>query len=192
MINKTVLIRFYFFISALVVLDVGLYIFSQMSFVGYWSDRVIFWIWFFTTPFIIFSYWKKLIAKIYFYLLVAGLLLSILPMAIPFFGIFLSTTGRGRLNHFSLKDNFRVQSVGYGVMGKPRLQIVKDGLLFDKIMLEDVDEIKKNDTTSLELRSAKNARLIAKSDTSITVKYFFENETQDAIHVFKEKKGFNY
>ncbi|RZL19517.1 MAG: hypothetical protein EOO96_25945 [Pedobacter sp.] len=113
-------------------------------------------------------------------------------MAIPFFGIFLSTTGRGRLNHFSLKDNFRVQSVGYGVMGKPRLQIVKDGLLFDKIMLEDVDEIKKNDTTSLELRSAKNARLIAKSDTSITVKYFFENETQDAIHVFKEKKGFNY
>ena len=113
-------------------------------------------------------------------------------MAIPFFGLLLAGSGSGRLNHFSLENNMRVQTVGYGIMGRPRLQIVKDGLLFDKIVLEDGDEIEKNDSTWLEIRRAKNAKLIGETDTSITVKYFFEKDTINALHIFKYKKGFNY
>ncbi|MNK06444.1 hypothetical protein D3C87_243420 [compost metagenome] len=113
-------------------------------------------------------------------------------MALPFFGILLSGSGSGRLNHFSLDNNIRVQTVGYGVMGRPRIQLVRDGFLFDKILLEDADEIKKNDSTWLEVRNAKNAKLISESDSSITVKYFFEKDTLQTEHVFKEKTSFNY
>lgn len=212
MANKTILIRFYLFISGLIILNICLYYFAMMSFTGYWSDRVIFWIWLLATPVVVISFWKKIGTKIYFWLLVATLILTILPMAIPFFGLILAGSGSGRLNHFNLDNNIRVQTVSYGVMGRPRLQIVKDGLLFDKIKLEDGDEIFTNDTTwievkdannpkniakspelkTLEIRDAKNAKLINQTDTSLTVKYFFEKDTVETIHVFKEKTSFNY
>lgn len=210
--NKKLLIRVYLFICALIVLNVALYSFWRMSFTGYWSDRIIFWIWLLVTPVIVFSFWKKLWAKIYFWLLVAGLILTILPMALPFFGILLSGSGSGRLNHFSLDKNFRVQTVGYGVMGRPRLQLVKDGFLFDKILLEDGDEIETTDSIlvevrdagapqvttksavskTLEIRDAIDAKLINQTDTSVTIKYFFEKDTLQTEHIFKEKTSFNY
>ncbi|RZK69063.1 MAG: hypothetical protein EOO85_23055 [Pedobacter sp.] len=190
--KKGILIRIYIFISALIVLDVILYYYWQISFTGYWSDRIIFWIWLLATPLFILSFWKKLWIKIYFWLLVAGLVFSIIPMALPFFGILLSGSGSGRLNHFSLDNNIRVQTVGYGVMGRPRIQLVRDGFLFDKILLEDAEEIKKNDSTWLEVRNAKNAKLVSESDSSITVKYFFEKDTLQTEHISKEKTSFNY
>lgn len=204
--KRQILIRVYLFVSALIVLNAVLYCFWRMSFTGYWSDRVIFWIWLLLTPIITFGFWKKLWAKIYFWLLVAGLILTILPMAIPFFGIILAGSGSGRYNHFNLENNIRIQTVGYGVMGRPRLQIVKDGFLFDKIKFEDGDEIGSNDVISIkplhakndedlpafEIRDAKNAKLIKETDTSVTVKYFFDEATVETVHLFKEKTSFNY
>ncbi|WAC42570.1 hypothetical protein [Pedobacter sp. SL55] len=190
--NKTILLLFYLTVSALMLLNVCLYTSAKMSFAGYWSDRVIFWIWLLATPVVVICFWKIIWTKIYFWLLLTGLILSVLPMALPFFGIFLSGTGRGRLNHFSIENNIRVQTVAYGIMGRPRLQIVKDGLLFDKVLLEDVDEVNKNDSTWLEFRNAANAKFISQSDTSITIKYFFEKDTLQTEHVLKEKTSFNY
>lgn len=210
--NKPILLKVYLFTSALIVLNAILYCFWKMSFAGYWSDRVIFWLWLLVTPIVIVSFWKKTGTKIYFWLLIAGLILSILPMALPFFGMLLAGSGSGRLNHFSLENNIRVQTVSYGVMGRPRLQVVKDGLLFDKIKMEDGDEIFTNDTTwvevkdvnhpkniikspelkTLEIRDARNAKLINETDTSITVKYFFEKDTVETTHIFKEKTSFKY
>jgi len=189
---KVVLIRIYSIISALIVLNVLLYFFWKMSFAGYWSDRVIFWFWLVLTPVITFSWWRKLWAKIYFWLILAGLILTVIPMAIPFFAIYLSATGKGRLNHFTMKNNFRVQTVGYGVMGRPRILLVKNGLLFDKVLLEEGDEIEKNDSTQLYVRNAKNAKFIKQSDSSITIKYFFEKDTLQTEYILKGKTSFNY
>lgn len=118
--------------------------------------------------------------------------LSNLPIGILFFGIILSGTGSGRLNHFNLENNIRIQTAGYGIMGRPLIQIVKDGFLFDKIKLEDKDEIEKNDSTSLNVRDAINVQLIKETDTSITVKYFFENDTVQTVHYFQEKTLISY
>lgn len=208
MANKTILIRFYFFISGLIILNVCLYLAAKMSFTGYWSDRVIFWIWLLATPVVVFSFWEKIWTKIYFWLLVATLILTILPMAIPFFGLILAGSGSGRLNHFNLENNIRIQTVSYGVMGRPRVQIVKDGLLFDKIKFEDGDEIAANDVISIKpvdtkndedqdlpafmIRDAKNVKLINETDTSITVKYFFEEATVETVHRFEGEKPFSY
>ena len=190
--NKTLFFRIYLFISALIILNSSLYAFARMSFVGYWSDRILFWIWILTTLFVIIIFWKKLWTKIYFGLLVIGLILSILPMMLPFFSILLSATGKGRMNHFSLGNNLRLEIISYSIIGRPRIQVVKDGFLFDKIKLEDQDEIQKNDSTLLEIRDAKNAQLIKETDTSITVKYFFEKDTMQTVHEFQEKTSLNY
>lgn len=192
MANKKIIISVYLFVCTLIILNTVLYGVWRMSFKGYWSDRVIFWIWLVATPVTIISFWKKIYTKIYFWLLVAGLVLTILPMAIPFFGILLAGSGSGRLNHFTLEKNFRVQTVSYGVMGRPRIQIVKDGLLFDKVLLEDGDEIEKNDSTWLNVRHATNAGLISNTDTSVTIKYFFEKDTLQTEHKLKEKIVFSY
>ena len=111
--KETRLIRFYLIISALIILNLCLFAYARISFAGYWSDRILFWIWVFTTPFIIILCWKKLFTKIYFGLLVIVLILSILPMAIPFFAIFLSASGKGRINNFNLDNNIRIQIVNY-------------------------------------------------------------------------------
>jgi len=129
-------------------------------------------------------------------------------MAILFFGLILAGSGSGRLNHFNLENNIRIQTVSYGVMGRPRVQVVKDGLLFDKIKLEDGDEIAANDVISIKpvdakngedqelpafmIRYAKNVKLINETDTSITVKYFFEEATVETVHRFEGKKPFSY
>lgn len=206
--RKKIQLLIYFFLCGLILLNICLFVFYRMSFVGYWSDRVIFWLWLLTTPVVVFLFWKKIGTKIYFWLLVAGLILTILPMALPFFGILLSGSGSGRLNHFNLENNIRVQTVSYGVMGRPRVQIVKDGLLFDKIKLEDGDDFYANDVISIKdfndkdtdneeypsflIRDAVNAKLINETDTSITVKYFFKDGTVETLHRFKEKEGFSY
>lgn len=190
--DKKTIFSIYLFISALIILNSCLYVFAKMSFVGYWSDRILFWIWIAVTPFTIILYWKKLIAKLYFGFLILCLILSNLPVGILFFGMILSGTGSGRLNHFNLENNIRIQTVGYGIMGRPLIQIVKDGFLFDKIKLEDKDEIEKNDSTWLNVRDAINVQLIKETDTSIKVKYFFENDTVQTVHDFQEKTLINY
>ena len=167
------------------LLDIYLYLFYKISLTGYWSDRVLFWICFIATPIVVFVFWKKLVTKIYFWLLVAGLILSFVPMAMPFYAIVLSTTGSGRFNHFTLSNNIRIQTVGYGIMGAPRLQIVKDGMLLDQVLLETSDHLMLNDSVSLDTRDAINVKLINRTDTNITVKYFFKNDSIQAIHSLK-------
>lgn len=191
-IDKKTIFSTYLFISALIILNSCLYVFAKMSFAGYWSDRILFWIWIAVTPFIIILYWKKLIAKLYFGFLILCLILSNLPIGILFFGMILSGTGSGRLNHFNLENNIRIQTVSYSIMGRPLIQIVKDGFLFDKIKLKDQDEIEKNDSTWLNVRDAINVQLIKETDTSITVKYFFENDTVQTVHDFQEKTLISY
>lgn len=124
----------------------------------------------------------------------------------------LAGSGSGRLNHFTLENNLRVQTVGYGVMGRPRLQLVKDGLLFDKILVEDDDEVETTDSTlvdvkdvntpqattksavskTLQIRDALNAKFISQTDSSVIIKYFFEKDTLQTEHILKEKTSFNY
>jgi len=106
-------------------------------------------------------------------------------MAIPFFAIFLSASGKGRINNFNLDNNIRIQIVNYGILGRPRVQVVKDNFLFDQMKYEDQDEIQKNDSTWLELRDAKNVILTNETANSITVKYFFENDTLNATYQFQ-------
>ncbi|WP_213278013.1 hypothetical protein [Chryseobacterium indologenes] len=58
---------------------------NNYSFAGYYIDKIINWLWLLMTIFIIVRFWKKKVIKVYFGLLISGIILSILPMMIPFF-----------------------------------------------------------------------------------------------------------
>ena len=94
MSNKQALIA-YIIISLLLLANVIGDLVYKFSIAEYWSNRILFWLWFFGTCYILIIYWKKLVTKIYFGILISGIILSILSMKIPFFTIMLSTTGGG-------------------------------------------------------------------------------------------------
>lgn len=175
--NKKIFLIFYLFISGLLVVDLVFFYFFKMSFNGYWSDRILLWIWLCTTSMLIIIFWKKIWAKSFLGLLSVGLVLSILPMALPISLFYLSGSGKGRLNHFNLDESLRLQTVAYSLMTIPRVQIVEDGVLFDRIIVEKFAKISKNDNIEAKISDAIDAKLVTKNDSSITVKYFFKNET---------------
>ena len=98
-------------------------------------------------------------------------------MAVPISLFFLAGSGEGRLNHFKVDESLRVQTVAYSLMAVPRVQIVEDGFLFDKILVEKIAKISKNESTELKISEATDVILVMKNDSSITVKYFFERDT---------------
>lgn len=59
--------------------------FYNFHFRGYWTEKIIAWIWLATTPVWIVLFWRSIWTKIYTGILSIALMISILAMAIPFF-----------------------------------------------------------------------------------------------------------
>jgi len=96
----------YLAVSALLLLDLVAALYFKISLAGYWSDRVLFWIWFFYSIYIIIKFWRSKWARRYFYSLLVLVALTMLPMGIIFFGILLSATGEGLLYNKQISDEY--------------------------------------------------------------------------------------
>lgn len=83
--NKNIVIAY--LVVTLIFLGEVVLNFNQYSYAGYYPDKIIGWLWLVMTVFIIIRLWKKKAIKAYFAFLVAGIILSILPMMIPFFAL---------------------------------------------------------------------------------------------------------
>ncbi|MEO5911337.1 MAG: hypothetical protein ABIP95_10640 [Pelobium sp.] len=143
----------------------------QISVAGYWSDRILFWIWFFCTFFILIKFWKKLLTKIYFGLLVAGVILSILPMMVPFWAIVLSSTGQGVHLKKQITPEYRVQVVGYSIMGRPLIEVIKNKSLLEKRIANTNRNVFVNDSTEIRIWAIKDAKFISETDSSIAIQF---------------------
>ena len=89
MITKRILVITYLTFTLFFLLGVFMS-FYDYSYYGYWTDKLINWIWLVFTVTIIFCFWKNKITRIYFFSLLTLILLSILPIAIFFFVIVFS------------------------------------------------------------------------------------------------------
>lgn len=128
--KSTLVLRVYLILSLLLALDCLLYYFKFISLTGYYSDVVLYWLWFVTSFVVIVMFWKKLMAKLLLTGIILTIVLSILPMMIPFYAWILSTTSLGLLIDKNLNENYRAQIVGYSVMAPPWLEVIeKHGLL---------------------------------------------------------------
>ncbi|UZR94749.1 hypothetical protein [Chondrinema litorale] len=133
--NFKVLIS-YLSISSLLLTDIILYINWEISYRGYWTDRILFWIWFSLTTYIIYYYWNKKIIKIYVGALISFIILSMLPMMIPFIIIITTITGTDRSCNQEISENIRIQEIAKSPIAMPQIQVIEKTWLIDKVIGE--------------------------------------------------------
>lgn len=178
--NKHILYLF-LLSSVLLMLDIFLYWNYKISFAGYYTDCVVFWVWIISFCITIKNYWKETIAKIGLGFLVLGLVLSIIPMGLPFFGLMIFATGGGAYYKTNLNDTYRFQSVHYGFMGRPQSYLIeKKHFFFEK----EVSHL------PIDWEGLKEVSLVNENDEylNIKIKYIEYGTEKETITYQKIKK----
>lgn len=161
----------YMLISLIMLVDITVILTWQISLAGYWSDRLVFWIWLLTTlPFLI-IFWKSIYTKIYCIVLVLGLLFSIAAMMLPFFGILFSSTGMERRSYYTPDTGkYRVQLI-QSVMARPRLQIIKNKGIVEKVILFTDADFLKNDNLKVGYESVIGLDILKDKPDSLVLEF---------------------
>lgn len=168
-----IILRIYMILSALLVLDCLLYYSRFISLRGYYSDVVLFWLWFATSYVVIVLFWKKLMAKLLLSGLILALVLSIIPMGIPFYAFILSNTSFGLLMDKNLNKNYRAQIVGYSVMAYPWLEVLEKNGPIEKRVFRITDSELTNNDTNLAIRTVKDILFNQETDSTLTLTLFY-------------------
>ncbi|MCD9853365.1 hypothetical protein LUD75_01510 [Epilithonimonas sp. JDS] len=181
-------ISLYIFIllSVLLIADGIAFYNYQISLAGYYSDIILFWLWFVMSLVVIVVFWKKVVAKVFLGAMILTLILSILPMGLPFLTFILSMTSAGLRIDKDLNENYRGQIVGYGVMVHPWLEVIeKKGLLehkFYECTEMDIERLKNEPINvkfeaqlrpELQISEAKDLHFVSETDSIITLVIFY-------------------
>ena len=171
--GKKTLLRIYFIIWALFVLDCLLYYFEEISLRGYYSDVVLSWLWLISNFAIIIVFWKKLIAKLLLVAITITFAISIIAMMLPFFSLLLSSTSLGLYQNKDLNENYRAQIVGYSAMGHPWLEVIEKKGILEKRIIKCTDSQLMNDNLDIKIRTAKDIIFKSETDSTLTLTLFY-------------------
>ena len=171
--------------------------FYDFSFFGYWTDKIINWIWLVLTVTVIFWFWRNKMTKIYFYSLLTLILLSILPMAIPFFGIVYKFSTIDDYQQIKLNETYRMERTKYQALSGPRVFVYKRiGILEKNIcrpvyreIVENVLNLKTYESGIDEL-SLQNARFISINSDSIGIEYQILDRKKIIYHKLENDDGY--
>lgn len=194
--NKNIIIVY--LVVTLVFLSEVVLNFNQYSYAGYYTDKIIGWLWLALTVFIIIRLWKKKAIKVYFGLLVAGIILSILPMMLPFFALVSYFSTIDSYQRISLNNNYRIERYRPGALSKPQIAIYQQkGILEKRIsktpyveILEKVVQRPSIDIPSEEQKEPiQEAKFINADKDSIGIEYKIMNKKQIFYHQFTENSA---
>lgn len=171
--GKKILLRIYFIIWALFLLDCLLYYFKEISLRGYYSDVILSWLWLISNFVIIIVFWKKLLAKLLLAAIIVTFAISIIAMMLPFFALLLSSTSLGLYQNKDINENYRAQIVGYSAMGHPWLEVIEKKGLFEKRIIKCTDSQLMNDNLNIKIRTAKDIIFRSENATTITLTLFY-------------------
>ncbi|MFS4432069.1 hypothetical protein [Chryseobacterium sp. S90] len=163
---------------------------NNYSFAGYYIDKIINWLWLLMTIFIIIRFWKKKVIKVYFGLLISGIILSILPMMIPFFGIIHYFSTIGCEQRIQLDDTYRIERGRPGALYRPLITIYKKEGIFEKQIsrfpYSDIIEktVQPSKDTYLDDKKLpiQEAKLINVNQDSIGIEYGIMNKQKVIYH----------
>jgi len=147
---KITILYLFILFSILLWTDMILYYNWNMSYTGYYSDVIIFWLWLISSIWLIFLYWKKLAAKIYMFSLLILLIGSIVYLMIPFYALISSMSSLGLKLNKDLTNKYRVQIVGYSILTKPHLEIIENKGIVEKRILTCDNSDLENYSSSLK------------------------------------------
>ncbi len=163
---------------------------NNYTFAGYYIDKIINWLWLLMTIFIIIWFWKKKVIKIYFGLLISGIILSILPMMIPFYGILLYFSTLGCDQRIQLDDTYRMERGRPGALYNPLITIYKKEGIFEKqisrLPYSNIIEktVQPSQDTYLDGKKLpiQKAKLISVNQDSIGIEYQIMNKNKLMYH----------
>lgn len=193
MSNKNITITY--LVVTLVLLSEIVLNLNKYSYAGYYSDKIIGWLWLTMTVFIIIKLWKKKAVKVYFGLLIAGIILSILPMMIPFFGIVNYFSTIGSYQRIQLDDHYRIDRNRPNVLYHPQITIYRrEGIVEKQISRVPYTEIleKVFQCSSIDLpvddkiENIQKAKFVTANKDSIGVEYQIMNKKRIFYHKVNE------
>jgi len=163
---------------------------NNYSFAGYYIDKIINWLWLLMTIFIIIRFWKKKVIKIYFGLLISGIILSILPLMIPFYNILLYFSTLGNNQRIQLDDIYRMERGRPVVFSNPLITVYKKEGIFEKqisrIPYSDIIEKTVHPSKEIYLDNKRlpiqEAKLINVNQDSIGIEYRIMNKQKVIYH----------
>jgi hypothetical protein len=173
--------------------------FYDYSYYGYWTDKITNWIWLTLTVTVIFWFWRNKMTKVYFFSLLTLILLSILPMAIPFFAIVYSFSTIDDYQQIKLNDTYRIERTQHQALSGPRVFVYKRiGILEKNICRPVYPEIIEN-VLNLETHesgiddrklSIQNAKFISFNSDSIGIEYQISDKTKIIYHKIVNGDGY--
>lgn len=124
--------KLYLLISFCLIIDLSCYLSSGISLAGKWSDWLLFWSWIIATPALILQNWKQLWAKSYASALGVLILLSFIPLGVPFL-----TTVAYAIEGFNQKYDqvvreYRVEMAAQSVIALPYIEVTRMGFMIEK------------------------------------------------------------
>ncbi len=193
MIRKFLIIS-YLAISLIFIFGIILS-FNDYSYCGYYTDKIINWTWLAFTLVIVNRLWKKRTTKICFFSALTLLVLSVLPMGVPFLLILNYFTTIDDYQQIKLNDNYRMERTSQHPLSMPRIYIYKkEGLLEKNIYRtayldiiqnvvnanEDIPNIDEKNTPIQE------TKLISINSDSIGIEYKILNKKGIFYHKFDD------
>ncbi len=153
--------------------------------------------WLAMTLLIILRFWRKKVVKAYFAVLIFSVLLSMLPMMIPFFAL---------VNYFSTLDDYqqiqldkiyRIERTRRNVLDKPKVYIYKNEGIVEKEIykvpyLEIVEKVFQDHFTNDiagEAQPIQKAKLVSVDKDSLGIEYEIMNKKNIFYHKDKEEES---
>lgn len=171
--KKSIVLKVYWVLSLLLAIDCFLYYFKLISLRGYYSDVVLYWLWFITSFVVIVVFWKKIMAKLLLAGIISTIILSILPLMMPFYAWILSTTSLGLMIDKNLNKKYRAQIVSYSAMAPPWLEVIEKHGLLEKRIIKSTDYQLRNDNMNIKIRTAKDIIFNTETDSTLTLTLFY-------------------
>ncbi len=135
------LTKIYFGLTFLLLLDLILYLSSEVSLATKWADQILFWLWFFLTFVVVFRQIKKRWAKVYGFVLIGITILSLVPMGIPFLTVIAFMLPNPSPDYLYQDNEIRIEMTTKSVIGRPYIAVVKNYAIFEKEIAEVDAEI---------------------------------------------------
>ncbi len=191
--RKPYLIYLYAFLSAVFGAGVALSFYGY-SYAGYYSDKIIGWIWLLLSLVMAIRFWKKRLTKIAAGSVAVLLLLSLAPMMIPFYSSLSWFTTINHRQHIMLNSQYRIERARRGPLGMEEVIVFKRmGILEQAVSITpwyDIPEKVMHPLPEFFFKAnpdIEKASMYSVSRDSICIVYTIDGETGVLCHPLKNR-----
>ena len=173
---KKKIVYAYIGLTFLLFADLVSYLKWDISLRGFWADRILFWIWLIATILTILYFRENRITKMYAFSLIGLIVLSLLPMAIPFITLIGFATGSRSGCEFQLNSEYRIEEYIKSPIAMPEIHLIKAIGICERIVEKREFELDVHDEY-YRMCDAESIEITDDSGDGVDVRLKFKNGT---------------